>query len=134
MGAVETVAEFGARVQAEAVVERGGEVAGRDRILVREGAGGVDDQMKGASICQLIAEQGTQPLQPPGAALRDETRRIWDANATFWDAYYQEGNTFHKVLIEPAVEMSRDRLDTSKRGVLVRLNATAPATIGATIR
>ena len=37
-------------------------------------------------------------------ALLDETRRIWDANATFWDGRIGEGNTFHKTLVEPTVD------------------------------
>jgi 2-polyprenyl-3-methyl-5-hydroxy-6-metoxy-1,4-benzoquinol methylase len=38
------------------------------------------------------------------AALRQETQRIWDANAAFWDSHVGEGHTFHKVLVEPAVD------------------------------
>lgn len=38
------------------------------------------------------------------AALRDETQRIWNVNATFWDSHVGEGHTLHKVLVEPAVE------------------------------
>jgi 2-polyprenyl-3-methyl-5-hydroxy-6-metoxy-1,4-benzoquinol methylase len=35
---------------------------------------------------------------------RAETRRIWEAKATFWDARFGEGNAFHKLLIEPAMD------------------------------
>lgn len=37
-------------------------------------------------------------------ALRAETRRIWEGNAAFWDARFGEGNSFHKVLVEPSVD------------------------------
>jgi|CXWL01.1.fsa_nt_gi 2-polyprenyl-3-methyl-5-hydroxy-6-metoxy-1,4-benzoquinol methylase len=34
---------------------------------------------------------------------RDELRRIWDANAAFWDEYVgPAGNAFHRVLVSPA--------------------------------
>jgi 2-polyprenyl-3-methyl-5-hydroxy-6-metoxy-1,4-benzoquinol methylase len=37
--------------------------------------------------------------------LRDEVRRIWDANAAFWDGHMgAEGNTFHRELVAPAAE------------------------------
>ena len=34
----------------------------------------------------------------------DENRRIWDANATWWDDQIGDGNAFQEVLIEPATE------------------------------
>ncbi len=34
----------------------------------------------------------------------DETRRIWDANARWWDDRIGDGNEFQTVLIEPATE------------------------------
>ncbi|MBN1399589.1 MAG: class I SAM-dependent methyltransferase [Anaerolineae bacterium] len=37
-------------------------------------------------------------------ALHEETRRIWDANARFWDGRYGEGNDFQRLLIGPATE------------------------------
>lgn len=37
-------------------------------------------------------------------ALIDETRRIWDQKAEFWDGYFGEGNDFHKTLVEPATD------------------------------
>ncbi len=33
--------------------------------------------------------------------LNDEVKKIWNANAEFWDRRMGEGNDFHKVLIEP---------------------------------
>ena len=38
----------------------------------------------------------------PGYA--DENRRIWDANAHWWDDRIGDGNAFQDVLIEPATE------------------------------
>jgi cyclopropane fatty-acyl-phospholipid synthase-like methyltransferase len=32
---------------------------------------------------------------------RDEVRKIWNANAAYWDKRMGEGNDFHKILIEP---------------------------------
>src|SRR5713101_2169918 len=34
----------------------------------------------------------------------DENRRIWDANALWWDDRIGDGNDFQTVLIEPATE------------------------------
>jgi SAM-dependent methyltransferase len=34
--------------------------------------------------------------------LNDEVRAIWDRNADFWNERMGEGNSFHKLLIEPA--------------------------------
>jgi len=34
----------------------------------------------------------------------DENRRIWDANAQWWDDRIGDGNTFQNILIEPATE------------------------------
>lgn len=36
--------------------------------------------------------------------LRQRVREIWDANATFWDQRYGEGNDFQRLLIAPATE------------------------------
>ncbi len=36
------------------------------------------------------------------ASLNDEVRRIWNANAAFWDERMGEGNDFHRVLVEPS--------------------------------
>ena len=34
---------------------------------------------------------------------RDELRRVWDANAAFWDGHVgPEGNSFHRILVAPA--------------------------------
>ena len=39
-------------------------------------------------------------------ALNQETRDIWNQNATFWDNYIgPEGNEFHRTLVSPAVEL-----------------------------
>src|SRR2546423_15629781 len=38
----------------------------------------------------------------------DENRRIWDANARWWDDRIGEGNDFQTVLIEPATERLLD--------------------------
>ena len=36
---------------------------------------------------------------------RDNTvREAWETNAEWWDAYYKEGNVFHRTLIAPATE------------------------------
>jgi 2-polyprenyl-3-methyl-5-hydroxy-6-metoxy-1,4-benzoquinol methylase len=35
-------------------------------------------------------------------ALKNEVTRVWDRNADFWDEKMGEGNSFHKLLIEPA--------------------------------
>jgi 2-polyprenyl-3-methyl-5-hydroxy-6-metoxy-1,4-benzoquinol methylase len=49
------------------------------------------------------------PHQPEvDAALIDEARQIWDANATFWDEQIGDGNQFHRELIAPAVERLLD--------------------------
>ena len=36
--------------------------------------------------------------------LVEESRRIWDQNASWWDAKMGEGNDWHRLLIAPAVE------------------------------
>jgi 2-polyprenyl-3-methyl-5-hydroxy-6-metoxy-1,4-benzoquinol methylase len=36
--------------------------------------------------------------------LTEETKRIWDTNAAFWDEYMGEGNHFQRLLIGPATE------------------------------
>lgn len=38
----------------------------------------------------------------------DENRRIWDANARWWDDQIGDGNDFQTVLIEPATERLLD--------------------------
>lgn len=38
------------------------------------------------------------------AALNRDAQAIWDANATFWDDAYGEGNQFQRVLLGPALE------------------------------
>jgi 2-polyprenyl-3-methyl-5-hydroxy-6-metoxy-1,4-benzoquinol methylase len=38
----------------------------------------------------------------------DENRRIWDANALWWDDRIGDGNDFQTVLIEPATERLLD--------------------------
>ena len=43
-------------------------------------------------------------VQTERDALVDETRRIWDTNAAFWDGRFGEGNAFHKTLVEPTVD------------------------------
>jgi ubiquinone/menaquinone biosynthesis C-methylase UbiE len=49
-----------------------------------------------------------EPPDPKGsasAALVQEVKAIWDANARFWDAHMGEtGNDFHRVLVVPATE------------------------------
>jgi 2-polyprenyl-3-methyl-5-hydroxy-6-metoxy-1,4-benzoquinol methylase len=34
----------------------------------------------------------------------DPVRHVWETNAEWWDAYYEEGNDFHLTLIAPATE------------------------------
>lgn len=48
----------------------------------------------------------TEPSLTPGSypALTDETRRVWERNAAFWDDQMGEGNAFQRVLIAPATE------------------------------
>jgi 2-polyprenyl-3-methyl-5-hydroxy-6-metoxy-1,4-benzoquinol methylase len=41
-------------------------------------------------------------------ALRSETKRIWEEKAAFWDGRFGEGNAFHKVLVEPAMDRLLD--------------------------
>src|SRR5947208_1769190 len=36
--------------------------------------------------------------------LNEETRRIWDQNATFWDERMGDGNDFQRLLVAPASE------------------------------
>src|SRR5579885_1908509 len=38
------------------------------------------------------------------ADLHEETRRIWDQKAAFWDERMGEGNDFQRILIGPACE------------------------------
>ncbi len=38
------------------------------------------------------------------AALNQEAQAIWNANATFWDDAYGEGNQFQRALLAPALE------------------------------
>jgi 2-polyprenyl-3-methyl-5-hydroxy-6-metoxy-1,4-benzoquinol methylase len=35
----------------------------------------------------------------------DEVRTAWETNAQWWDAYYKEGNDFHRTLIAPPTEL-----------------------------
>ena len=41
---------------------------------------------------------------PDASALRDEVRRVWDANADFWDERMGEGNATHRLLLEPTLD------------------------------
>jgi 2-polyprenyl-3-methyl-5-hydroxy-6-metoxy-1,4-benzoquinol methylase len=34
--------------------------------------------------------------------LNDEVRRVWETNAAFWDARFEEGNDFHRELVAPS--------------------------------
>jgi len=34
----------------------------------------------------------------------DSVRAAWETNAPFWDAYFKEGNDFHRTLVGPAAE------------------------------
>jgi 2-polyprenyl-3-methyl-5-hydroxy-6-metoxy-1,4-benzoquinol methylase len=47
----------------------------------------------------LTAENTSQPLD-----LNEETRKIWDQNATFWDEKMGDGNDFQRLLVAPATE------------------------------
>ncbi|GCE49992.1 methyltransferase family protein [Thermosporothrix hazakensis] len=43
--------------------------------------------------------------EPTSSTLHEETRRIWDQNASFWDASMSdEGNDFQRLLVYPASE------------------------------
>jgi len=48
-----------------------------------------------------MTADGTQSDLPEHA---DENRRIWDANARWWDDRIGDGNDFQELLIEPATE------------------------------
>src|SRR5215208_5382386 len=48
-------------------------------------------------------------------AYSDENRRIWDANARWWDERIGDGNDFQTLLIEPATE----RLLQPQRGDMI---------------
>jgi hypothetical protein len=47
----------------------------------------------------MTAENISQPLD-----LNEETRKIWDQNATFWDEKMGDGNDFQRLLVAPASE------------------------------
>ena len=47
----------------------------------------------------MVDENTSQP-----ADLHEETRRIWDQKATFWDEKMRDGNEFQRILIGPACE------------------------------
>ena len=47
----------------------------------------------------MTTENTSQPLD-----LNEETRRIWDQNAVFWDTFTGEGTSWHTHLIGPAVD------------------------------
>jgi len=47
----------------------------------------------------MTAENTSQPTD-----LNDETRDIWDQNASFWDERMGDGNDFQRILIGPASE------------------------------
>lgn len=40
----------------------------------------------------------------PDRSVQAEVRRVWDANAEFWDERMGEGNTFHRYLNRPTLE------------------------------
>ncbi len=44
------------------------------------------------------------PVRPPPEALGEEVRRVWNANAAFWDERMGDGNSFHRQLLLPALE------------------------------
>src|SRR5947209_19955667 len=48
---------------------------------------------------RMTAENTSQPVD-----LNEETRSIWDQNASFWDDRMGEGNDFQRILIGPASE------------------------------
>src|SRR5437016_1917504 len=47
----------------------------------------------------MTAENTSQPVD-----LNEETRSIWNQNASFWDARMGDGNDFQRILIGPASE------------------------------
>jgi len=47
----------------------------------------------------MTAEDTSQPLD-----LNEETRKIWEQNATFWDERMGDGNDFQRLLVAPASE------------------------------
>src|SRR5690348_15649648 len=46
---------------------------------------------------------GTENIAQP-TNLNEETRKIWDQNAAFWDENMGEGNDFQRILIAPTCE------------------------------
>src|SRR5437660_2050194 len=47
----------------------------------------------------MTAENTSQPTD-----LNEETRTIWDQNASFWDDNMGDGNAFQRLLVAPASE------------------------------
>jgi 2-polyprenyl-3-methyl-5-hydroxy-6-metoxy-1,4-benzoquinol methylase len=47
----------------------------------------------------MTAENTSQPFD-----LNEETRKIWDQNATFWDEKMGDGNDFQRLLVAPTTE------------------------------
>src|SRR5260370_12350036 len=47
----------------------------------------------------MTTENTSQPID-----LNEETRNIWDKNATFWDDKMRDGNDFQRILVGPARE------------------------------
>jgi 2-polyprenyl-3-methyl-5-hydroxy-6-metoxy-1,4-benzoquinol methylase len=47
---------------------------------------------------------GTMPDRDERKPLADDVRTAWERNAEWWDAYYKEGNDFHRTLIAPLTE------------------------------
>src|SRR5258708_8816305 len=47
----------------------------------------------------MTTENTSQPID-----LNEETRAIWDKNATFWDDKMRDGNDFQRILVGPASE------------------------------
>src|ERR1700724_3085946 len=47
----------------------------------------------------MTAENTSRPVD-----LNEETRSIWDQNASFWDDRMGDGNDFQRILIGPASE------------------------------
>ena len=65
----------------------------------------------------MTAENTSQPVD-----LNEETRSIWNQNASFWDDRMGDGNDFQRILIGPASErlLNLQPGETCRRCILVK--------------
>jgi hypothetical protein len=68
------------------------------------------EEQKRCGSCQRIPgiitpnRMTTRPRHAEFPEQGDDNRRIWDANARWWDDRIGDGNDFQTLLIEPATE------------------------------